>query len=341
MVASMREFRAAAAARLVDLLREHQQDESALADGRVFQDGSRMRDGNARVPEGSVVRVYPAPLVEMELCVMHRDAHVLVAHKPAGLSTIPDQRGDRSSLLGLVASELGLAIDQVHPTSRLDRDVSGVVIFALTATMRAQLKAARELGTYERRYLAIASTPTPVKTRSRGAQRRNGARTHVGGSTALGLGSAALRSSEVLQWDWPIGANADARSQTVAGKDAVPASTRARVVAWANECGHPDRPSYAVLGVRPLTGRTHQIRVHSAFYGLPLLGDDVYGGSRRVVLANGTVHALERVALHAFAVTVPGYPAFVAELPQAMRSLWSLLGGTEQAWDMAAQCEIP
>src|SRR5690606_10791819 len=88
-------------------------------------------------------------------------------------------------------------------------------------------------------------------------------------------------------WDSPID-----------GKDS---STRWRVVARA--------PSASMLAVDPVTGRTHQIRIHASRAGLPLLGDVDYGGPKQIALPSGRIVALERVALHAARVAVDGIVA--------------------------------
>jgi 23S rRNA pseudouridine955/2504/2580 synthase/23S rRNA pseudouridine1911/1915/1917 synthase len=86
-----------------------------------------------------------------------------------------------------------------------------------------------------------------------------------------------------------------------------------------------------LLRVEPATGRTHQIRVHAAHAGVPLLGDGDYGGQRRVVNTDGSVHALSRIALHALRVEVPlpdgNIWNLVAPPPTELMQLWQALGG--------------
>ena len=72
--------------------------------------------------------------------------------KPAGILTIADHGGStHAALVAGVARTLGVPEGRVHPTSRLDRDVSGVVFFALSAAAASRLSAARAEGTYVRR----------------------------------------------------------------------------------------------------------------------------------------------------------------------------------------------
>jgi 23S rRNA pseudouridine955/2504/2580 synthase/23S rRNA pseudouridine1911/1915/1917 synthase len=96
-----------------------------------------------------------------------------------------------------------------------------------------------------------------------------------------------------------------------------------------------------LLAVEPQTGRTHQIRVHMAHVGAPLMGDELYGGSRAVVLPSGSVRRLGRVALHAAWVQVQaskGQPWRVeAPIPEDLRELWRVLGGEDESWTRASQ----
>jgi 23S rRNA-/tRNA-specific pseudouridylate synthase len=86
-----------------------------------------------------------------------------------------------------------------------------------------------------------------------------------------------------------------------------PSSTRYRVLARS--------PHAALLWLEPITGRTHQLRVHLAHAGSPLLGDRPYGGSPRVVLDDGSAYAARRVMLHCFALRLPALRAAGVDQP--------------------------
>ncbi|MGH7434457.1 MAG: RluA family pseudouridine synthase, partial [Polyangiaceae bacterium] len=93
-----------------------------------------------------------------------------------------------------------------------------------------------------------------------------------------------------------------------------------------------------------VTGRTHQIRVHAANAGSPLIGDRAYGGPSRVTLAGGRVLEPRRIALHAARVTVPDSSGAArtatAPVPDDLRALWTDLGGAPGDWQEALTCAV-
>jgi 23S rRNA-/tRNA-specific pseudouridylate synthase len=92
-----------------------------------------------------------------------------------------------------------------------------------------------------------------------------------------------------------------------------------------------------------VTGRTHQLRVHAAAAHTPLLGDTTYGGPRRLLAADGSVHSVPRVALHAAAVELvhAGQPLRVeAPFPADLVALWESLGGSAAVWQQAAELPL-
>jgi RluA family pseudouridine synthase len=203
--------------------------------------------------------------------IVHRDAHLLVLAKPAFLPTTSPDGGDC-----LVARAHALDPDapRLHPTSRLDREVTGVVTFARTKRATEALLEARRRGAYRRLYVALAaSRPEPTE----------------------GL------------WTWPIADHPREKRLRAAGpgRNARDAETAYRVASAS--------AATVLLHLYPHTGRTHQLRVHAAAAGAPLLGDTDYGGARRVVLEDGRVRTAERVMLHCARVELP-HPATGAML---------------------------
>lgn len=271
----------------------------AAADGRVFVDDVRCGDVDARVAAGSRVDVYPSSDSSAEdVTVLSRRGDLIAVDKPAGLSTIPDQRGAAASLLDVVARLVGERDrTRVHATSRLDRLVSGVVVFALGSGARRVMREAREGGRYCRHYVAIA-TDRPVPEQG---------------------------------WiDAPIGRGRTPVERRIEGKDAVPAQTAFGVVV--------SRGPAVMLAAEPKTGRTHQIRVHMAHVGAPLIGDERYGGAKRLVLPSGAVIRPKRIALHAawVEIALPGDPWRVSSNdPDELVEMWSRCGGEPEDWEHA------
>lgn len=228
----------------------------------------------------------PAPIA-------FEDAHLLVVVKPSGIATTAPSGGESFTRRMEDARRTKL-----HPTSRLDADVTGLVTFAKTKAAIAGLRAARAEGRYHRGYLAIAGrAPTPP------------------------------------EGEWSASIAIDPRDPTL------------RVVSETGERVQHARTSYAVrdalehaavLWLTPHTGRTHQLRVHAAHAGLPLLGDVRYGGDKRVVLVDGRVITARRTMLHCAWLKLPaidgrGEHEVRAEVLPDMRALWKALGGAEGA----------
>src|SRR5579859_1176590 len=132
-------------------------DTRAVEDGRVFVGRRRVRSPGEPVTAGDVVSFAPPPEAIPSVSILYADDDVLAVDKPAGVPTIPDQSGAAHSLLALAARAARLPEVQLHPTSRLDRDVSGVVVFARSKRGRDELSLARAEGLYERRYVALAA----------------------------------------------------------------------------------------------------------------------------------------------------------------------------------------
>ena len=101
----------------------------------------------------------------------------------------------------------------------------------------------------------------------------------------------------------------------------------------------PRDVALALLAVEPITGRTHQIRVHAAHAKVPLFGDRDYGGPGQVVLSNGRVVALQRIALHCARVRALGH-LFQAPMVEEIAGTWRQLGGGEADLDEAVNLSM-
>ena len=300
---------------IAEILKRAREDVRAVQEGRVFVGRVRVGDAAHRVKVGDEVKigadatpraVRATTSAAPEWSVLWERDGLLACHKPAGIPTVADHVGASHALVALAAERTGRMAAEMFVTSRLDREVSGVVVFATTSEAESRLRLAREKGRYARRYVAIAAA------------------TGLAGDVSSGT------------WEEPIGGGKDPRHRAAGGPDAKPAQTRWRVVARAG--------GFAMLAVAPQTGRTHQIRVHASHAGAPLFGDRDYGGATRITLASGGVVALARIALHAARVTVPGASGdpLVADapIPLELSRLWAELGGEPEAWNTAVSCEL-
>lgn len=271
--------------------------EDALREGRVFVGRKRARSMQDPLAHGDEVVVHPPVEKTQGARVLAIADDVAALYKPAGMPTIADHRGTAGCLADEAARLLGpREAAELHPTSRLDTGVSGVVLFALTKGASKRLLVARAEGDYLRHYVALA------------------------------VRAPATREGS---WAWAIGRARDPRKRMVDGRDATPAETRYATIQVAPN-------GVALLSVFPRTGRTHQIRVHAAFANAPLLGDTAYGGPSRLTSPNGAVTAILRVGLHAARVDVPGLYgdrlSVTAPVPDDLSVLWEAAGGAPSAW---------
>jgi RluA family pseudouridine synthase len=162
----MKRFVAREATSLRDVLTQLGEGELAIREGRVFV-GRQRATGDRAIAAGDEILVHPKrdEVALPDPFVLHHGDGVVIVDKPAGIPTIPDVRGAQGTLVDLAARAIGKSAEDLHPTSRLDREVSGVVTFALDDRARTAIARAREEGAYERRYLAIARGALPDRAR--------------------------------------------------------------------------------------------------------------------------------------------------------------------------------
>jgi tRNA pseudouridine32 synthase/23S rRNA pseudouridine746 synthase len=203
-----------------------------------------------------------AEIAFVQSLVIHRDDDLLAVNKPPGLSS----QGGRidvntlDELLGAFAKPSGSRPRLVH---RLDRDTSGVLLAARSQLAAAYMGRAMMGRRVRKTYLAIVA-PGPPDPRE-------------------GSIEAALLREDIGR---------ESRVRVSQNPEAKVAVTRYRTLA-ANDAA-------ALVELRPMTGRMHQLRVHMAHIGRPIAGDARYGGA--LVLAG---EAAPRLMLHARALVFP------------------------------------
>jgi RluA family pseudouridine synthase len=174
--------------------------------------------------------------------ILFRDGALLAVDKPPGLPTHATADASRPSLVGHVESFLAGAgaASYVAVHQRLDRDTSGVVLFATDPRANENLARAFAGRQVEKTYVALTARPATLPRRS-------------------------FDVSVPLAPPGPRGL----RRTTVGGEGALLAETRVVVKEVLADA--------LLVEVRPLTGRKHQVRAHLAHAGMPILGDPVYG----------------------------------------------------------------
>jgi 23S rRNA pseudouridine1911/1915/1917 synthase len=307
------------AARIVSLSRSRLK--ALILDGAVAISGRTIRDPGYRVKSGDAVLVsIPEPKPSepqgenIPLNVVYEDDDLIVIDKPAGLVVHPAAGNWTGTLVNALIAHCGDSLSGVGGVRRpgivhrLDKDTTGLMVVAKNdAAHRALAKQFADhgrTGELRRGYLAFVWN---VPDRPKGTI------------------------------DAPLDRHPHARD-----KRAVRESGREAITHWTflrRYAGTDGKPVSALLDCRLETGRTHQIRVHLAHIGHPLLGDDTYGPGYKTKAvhlfpaAQNALAALGRQALHAYLLGFE-HPAsgklleFRSELPGDLLRLSQVLAGS-------------
>ncbi len=272
--------------------------------GQIRVDGKRAEAATHLLP-GQIVRIPPLPqgpppppappdmdprqLRDLEAMVIYRDAHMLALNKPHGLP-VQGGAGISRHLDGMLDGLRFGAPDRPRLTHRIDRDTSGLLLLARTPGAAAKMAASFRNRLVEKTYWAVVvGRPEPEHGRI----------------------------------DRPLARIGTART----GRSAVSAKHDPAADAAVTIYRTLDRVSktFTLLAMSPLTGRTHQLRVHAASIGTPILGDEKYG-----VEHSHMDGFPEKLHLHARALTLPhpagGTLSLEADLPPHMRETFTRLG---------------
>ena len=287
--------------------------QALIAQGLITFDGQPVKDGSTKARAG-LYRVLIPPAAPAEpaaenipLSVLFEDEHLIVIDKPAGMAAHPAPGNETGTLVNALLAHCAGSLSGVGGVARpgivhrLDKDTSGVMVAAKSDAAHAGLSALFAAHDIERTYIALTrGAPDPARGRIE---------TQIGRSNADRKKMAVLKSGGRL-------AVTDYRVQQTFGA--------------------PKKPGGAPMAARVActlhTGRTHQIRVHLASKGAPILGDPTYGSGSPAQPVRDAIAAagLKRQALHAavlgFVHPVTGQALrFETDPPEDMRTLEALL----------------
>jgi 23S rRNA pseudouridine955/2504/2580 synthase len=273
--------------------------------GQIRVDGARAK-AETRLAAGAVVRVPPlpgaAPAVKTEQLssqdrafvrglVLYEDDEVLVLNKPAGLAV---QGGTKTHHhIDRLLSAWGEGTERPRLVHRLDRDTSGVLVLGKSPAAAAKLAGAFARRRTQKTYWAIvAGTPKPGE-----------------GVIDLPLAKQGFGDREMVAPAEPK----DPRAEP-AETEFVTISRAAQTAAW--------------LALRPITGRTHQLRAHMLAIGHPILGDPKYHTDASTALSGEL-----KLQLHARRIVMPhpsrGELVLEAPLSREMRAGFDRFGFEE------------
>ena len=254
-----------------------------LVDGEPVTKTGRDLEANQRV-EIRIPAPVPTGLVaeNVHLDIVFENSDLIVVNKPAGMVVHPSPGHDSGTLvhavLGYVPDLEGIGGEE-RPgiVHRLDKETSGLIVVAKTEQAHRWLQDQFRSRTVEKVYLALVDGKPPTPSgRIEAPIGRNGTQRKLMSVVPLEKGRAAVSEYKTLE----------------------------------------SFPNHTLLEVHPLTGRTHQIRVHMAFLGCPVTGDTIYGKKKPTVY-------LHRHFLHAYKLKIilPGMKlprVFEAALPEEL-----------------------
>jgi len=236
-----------------------------------------------RIPPATPLRLTPEAI---PLDILHEDGDLIVLNKPPGMVVHPGAGRSTGTLVHALLAHCGRlpgigGVERPGIVHRLDRDTSGVLVVAKTETAHHSLSRQFKARVVQKQYLALVH----------GEVRQDSGRIEA-----------------------PIGRREhDRKRMGIRERGGREARTVYSVLRRF--------PGMTLLALDLETGRTHQIRVHLAHIGHPVLGDQVYGGRRERRLAASDAPRAERQMLHAWRLrfqhpTTGTWAEFVAPIPE-------------------------
>ncbi|MEW6744656.1 MAG: RluA family pseudouridine synthase [Planctomycetota bacterium] len=240
-----------------------------VRDGKATVDGARAR-ASRTVREGNIILVdlpkHPRDRegASLDLDILFEDEHLIAVDKPAGVPAHPAGKWVHRTVLTQLCRVLRERGEAITPSlvHRLDRETSGVLLLAKDRASLAHLARQMRRREIRKTYLAIVQGVLGTE----------------GGLIAFPIGPALPPARPPKQ---------------IVRADGRPAQTRYRVL--------EQRADTTLLEIAPLTGRQHQIRVHLAALGHPVVGDAVYGRAGEIPYGRLMLHSLRLEFLHPFA----------------------------------------
>ncbi|WP_298160570.1 RluA family pseudouridine synthase [Brevundimonas sp.] len=287
--------------------------QTLIADGAISLNDVVLTNGSAKAAPGTYSIAVPpvvsaTPLPEaIPLTVLFEDADLIVIDKPAGMAAHPAPGTADGTLVNALLHHCGASLSGIGGVARpgivhrLDKDTSGVMVAAKSDRAHAGLSKLFAAHDIERTYIALTrGAPSPERGRI---------------ETQIGRSSSDRKKMAVLK----AGGRNAITDYVVQSRYGIPAKAGAAPLAGRVACTLH-------------TGRTHQIRVHLASKGSPILGDAVYGsGSPASSVKDAIAEAgLTRQALHAAVLgfihpVTGGALRFETALPPDMQALEDLL----------------
>lgn len=218
--------------------------------------------------------------IDIPIDIVYEDEHILVVNKPFGVASIPSRDHPKGTMANRVKGYYVREnyIDQViHIVTRLDRDTTGLMLFAKHGYAHALLDKELQSKKLHKKYVCLVNGKIAAKTHG--------------------------------TIEAPIGRPEDSIIRRIVH----PKGKTALTEYWVKE----SYDNATLVDVQLHTGRTHQIRVHFAHIGYPLMGDDLYGGEKNQWVKRQALHCCELDFIHPFTqkkITIKSkYPEDISE----------------------------